>query len=673
MSTSPHPPRSRSPNSRKRSLPDGELDGADDAGRGSPVPSTINNLTSPALVQDRDSKSSSLTSISLSRSTSPASTNGGPTDGVATDANGMGTSSLGGLAPATKRRKLTFAEKEEKRLEKEIRDMEKAELKAKKDEEKRLKEEEKRKKEDEREEEKRRREEEKEEKKKAREEDKRKKEEEKRAKELEKQKREEEKAKKDKSQLRLNSFFKIPAINNRASTTPDRSTEDGGKGAEASQETASIDGAPVDSLSKSSSPQKSQSDYKRSFHPFFAHVNTTVAPYNRFSRDEEALSFLQEKIDKCLRGEHASQICTKTPFDVQELLNIPPHKRRRRRQGRLIQSTREIISRLHGSVEHPIDLTDRPTGQPSQHPTDLLKTLPIKYLRFAEDVRPPYRGTFTRMPPEKSALCRGRNPFSRALPMINYDYDSEAEWEEPEEGEDLDSEGEEEQSDDDGEEMEGFLDDEEACDGVAAAHKRKGVVEDLEPVSSGLCWEDVNGNISQVGTKFSMQNYKLEVILDTVKTSIDPFSTSYWQKPVPATPTANQSLRSTNNLAGSNSGTMDPPRLPLHAVNRTNASISPPFGNPQLDLSGGGKTPAVAFSNELNSKLPKPGKRMVAPSDMAEFKQAVQGSDLTKAGLVEVLKKRFPRISKDAIKDTLGIIAQRVGDKEVEKRWVILE
>lgn len=32
---------------------------------------------------------------------------------------------------------------------------------------------------------------------------------------------------------------------------------------------------------------------------------------------------------------------------------------------------------------------------------------------------------------------------------------------------------------------------------------------------------------------------------------------------------------------------------------------------------------------------------------------------------------RFPKTSKDAIKDTLTAVADRVGTKEADKRWVI--
>ena len=35
------------------------------------------------------------------------------------------------------------------------------------------------------------------------------------------------------------------------------------------------------------------------------------------------------------------------------------------------------------------------------------------------------------------------------------------------------------------------------------------------------------------------------------------------------------------------------------------------------------------------------------------------------------MTNRFPKASKDAIKDTLGLVAQRVGIKEADKVWVL--
>ena len=97
--------------------------------------------------------------------------------------------------PPSKRRKLTFAQKEVLRIEKQFKDQQKAEEKARKDEERRVKEEERRIKEEESKEAKRKREEEREEKKRMRDADKQAKDEEKRKREKAK---EEEKAKKEK-------------------------------------------------------------------------------------------------------------------------------------------------------------------------------------------------------------------------------------------------------------------------------------------------------------------------------------------------------------------------------------------------------------------------------------------------------------------------------------------
>lgn len=58
---------------------------------------------------------------------------------------------------------------------------------------------------------------------------------------------------------------------------------------------------------------------------------------------------------------------------------------------------------------------------------------------------------------------------------------------------------------------------------------------------------------------------------------------------------------------------------------------------------------------------------------MPAFKQEIEGSNLSKVGLIEVLKKKFPGRSGAMIKSTLEIVAKRVGAKEADKRWVLIE
>ena len=76
-----------------------------------------------------------------------------------------------------------------------------------------------------------------------------------------------------------------------------------------------------------------------------------------------------------------------------------------------------------------------------------------KFLSFHEDVRPPYHGTWSK----KSLAVNPRNPFKKDRQFFDYDYDSEAEWEEGDNeiGEDIanaaDDEDEKEEDEADGE------------------------------------------------------------------------------------------------------------------------------------------------------------------------------------------------------------------------------
>lgn len=68
----------------------------------------------------------------------------------------------------------------------------------------------------------------------------------------------------------------------------------------------------------------------------------------------------------------------------------------------------------------------------------------IRTLAFHEDHRPAYVGTVSRT----SRVISGRRPLARDTELLNYEYDSEEDWEEEVEGEDLnetDEEGEEEE------------------------------------------------------------------------------------------------------------------------------------------------------------------------------------------------------------------------------------
>lgn len=381
--------------------------------------------------------------------------------------------------PSSKRRKFTEQEKEEQRHEKEAKSKAKAEKRAQKDEEKRKRDAEREGK--------------------------------KRAKELKQQQEEEEKQKKERvrccwprtlacaltdieqSQLRLNSFFAKPKLADAPKPATIDSIPD--------PDILDISSLPpkngTDADLILTSPQKAQNDYDRFFLPFSLPPHAVLAPQNAFIKATTDLVQVRSEIDSLLseanRGTQTIKLPSVTPHSI-----FP-----RLRRGCKTISVARIINLVNGSATYPIDLTHDARsiveGHATMRPIDLLKGVHMKYLHFPEDVRPPYFGTYTKIHNEQMERKVALQPSSRALDDLNYDYDSEAEWEEPEEGEDLGSEGEEDLEDDGDEEMDGFLDDE----GDTNVKRRMLASNDQEPISTGLCW-NTDASLSVIGEEFRM-------------------------------------------------------------------------------------------------------------------------------------------------------------------------
>lgn len=222
--------------------------------------------------------------------------------------------------------------------------------------------------------------------------------------------------------------------------------------------------------------QNAQSDYERVFLPFSLPPTGILAPLNAFHSTSEDIVAAQARLDDIVQ----SNVAKMEPITVETLRSVFP----KRHRGLETKTMAEIVDRINGSADNPIDLTEAPNFKP----LDLLRQVSMKYLHFGEDVRPPYYGTYTKPHELEQERRVARNPTIRGLADLNYDYDSEAEWEEPGEGEDLDSEGEEDLEEDGDEDLDGFLDDEDDPE-----LKRRLLNGDQEPVSTGLCWEDASG------------------------------------------------------------------------------------------------------------------------------------------------------------------------------------
>jgi chromatin assembly factor 1 subunit A len=631
------------------------------------------------------------------------------------------------VPPAPKKAKLTFQEKEMKRIQKEIKEQERAAEKAKKEaerlayaeekarkdaekeaerlahaEEKARKDaekeaerlahaEEKARKDAEKEAERKKKEAEKEEKRREVEREKAAKEEKRKKREEEKLKAEELKRKKERSQLKLGNFFAIPPTKDRQRAG---SVDSVGKGRSSMSpapqgsnpsllSVSSPAAAPTPTKATPGKPKKSE--YERLFPDFYVKDGVSLAPINRFERDEGAVASIQDTIDSYILGNRSPG--RERPFDTESLFHLSSYANVPR--GKRPMPVRDIMTDFYsgGNSSRPIDLTTDSQAQNSQAKRmgDSLRKIPMKFLKFQEDVRPPYRGTYTSRPITGMSKL-ARNPLRRDLPNTNYDYDSEAEWiEDDEDAEDLMSEGDNDKEEDDGDEdMDGFLDDE---NDETAPSKRSALMGDLEPVSTGLCWEDRRKR----NTNVKLIPYRMEIILgkppfrilcflaleshanlflgtDPSIKSIDPFSNSYWA-PAPSVTT------------------MEPPRIPLNTIKNTSvnfntsSAISKPvkqFFTPASEvLKSQSSSPVLlGLPPQLQAQPPKNKdtklKKLLADSDMDAFKQAIDGSDLSKVGLIEVLKKKFPGRPAASIKATLEVVARREGKKEVEKRWALI-
>lgn len=284
-----------------------------------------------------------------------------------------------------------------------------------------------------------------------------------------------------KSQMRLNAFFVKPKA---TASSAEPSVVDTNPDSTAQPISLPSDTSGTVTNATPPSPQKliqknAHSDYERCFLPFSLPSHAILAPTNAFMEDVLKLKEARARLDQLCRDDNAGL----KPLTVNTLkISLP----RCGPRGLKAPTVAEVVHRVHGSPERLVDLTA--DNGANQQPLEMLRGIPMKYLHFGEDVRPPYYGTYTKYYSDATARRLARNAVSRIREDTNYDYDSEAEWEEPEEGEDLDSEGEDDLEDDGDDDMDGFLDDEED-----PQLKRRMLSGDLVPVSSGLCWENGEG------------------------------------------------------------------------------------------------------------------------------------------------------------------------------------
>ncbi|BGP13902.1 hypothetical protein JCM10213_002543 [Rhodosporidiobolus nylandii] len=462
-------------------------------------------------------------------------------------------------------------------------------------------------------------------------------------------------AKKKQSSMFTNFFTKTSPVPSDAgpskSTTPVASTS-------ASASTSAAGSANGTTPSKPSKPSKNGFDYV--FHPFTIRPNVEMARVTRDSvreGKEVAIQVEGEQGKDALLADMKSRLKRSHVLRTNHYPDPPV-------------CVREAHAHINDAA-----LTEYDASEYERLLQDR-KQVPIKLLKFAEDVRPGYIGTWTKT----SRVVGFRTPFARESALLNYDYDSEAEWEpEGDDGDDLansDPEGEDDAPDSDADswlaeddeveyeegydaegdvvmlEAEGraaksdddviIIDDEaEKLRKKRAEKKRKDRGQQKRPkraapiqVIKGLAWEDDKGDSSEPLFKPMQMQF-----LNDASFGLNPFT--FISKPF----TASASSSSSAAAKGKNKENVALPAT-------SNAAASP--ADPAKP------TPAAVPTGTVNVLKPKRAPKAPFPAEhTARFVQFAHGSALKKPGLVDAF---FEELKKDGITTTKGAI----GDKYTE-------
>lgn len=179
-------------------------------------------------------------------------------------------------------------------------------------------------------------------------------------------------------------------------------------------------------------------DFAKVFHPFTIRPGVVVAPVNRFrdNKNDASSSRVVVEID--------SQPSLNLETSLAEFMSRvePSRVPRHNPFPRPACSVRQLVVGINDNAL---------TGGDSTRLYRLLEdrgTVPVKLIRFAEDVRPGYVGTWSKT----SRVVTPRTPFGTDRAVLNYDMDSEGEWEdEPDDAnaENIGSDGERSNEDED--------------------------------------------------------------------------------------------------------------------------------------------------------------------------------------------------------------------------------
>ena len=365
-----------------------------------------------------------------------------------------------------------------------------------------------------------------------------------------------------------------------------------------------------------------QSDYEKHFLPFYTRGNVVLSSFLNLSKED--LEASKRKIDgelsKATMGGEVED--TSGENSILQWLKSREVKRGHHIQYQAVTLLQQMTSQEKTDQELEI----------------LLSMIPQKYIKFYENVRPPYIGTYS-----KDVVLPVDNPFSKDGTGYNYEYDSDLEWaneEENDEGggvEDLES-GEDEEDDEEDEasedEFEGFLENEDGSGKLSDGKGKRKFVGPLIP--KVLLRRDIDQMSPEDRSMFD--KLSAQCLIEGCKFPIVPFS-----------PIISQQKKKQEE------GT----------VTGENEKVSPSLVQPlKPDLSTG------TTKEEQRQQV----QLITEPEDLLKLFNEVEGSTFSLATVTEISQRSLPHYNKKIIKNTVKQYAVRSGPNGPDlsaRKWVI--
>ncbi|KAI7830261.1 chromatin assembly factor 1 subunit A-domain-containing protein [Gamsiella multidivaricata] len=280
------------------------------------------------------------------------------------------------------------------------------------------------------------------------------------------------------------------------------------------------------------------------FHPFHIKKNTTLAPVNRFAKaiSKETID-IEIKLDMKSSTDETSDM--EVDSDHRELPSATDRATARKKISTLFskapradcrasQQRKKNLPSRYRQMTVPEVIQSGLLLQDEDENTDYnmltwneIPSLRMRLLQYAENYRPAYFGTWSK----RSKYVTGRRFLGKDTELIDYDFDSEAEWEEDEEGEECKSDDDEEDIEDAGSDQdeeddwlvpEGYLSEDEGLDAgeeggskpdmssqKKSKEQRRPALAQMTPIIVGPVFETTLGECS---THPALEPYHIEFL-----------------------------------------------------------------------------------------------------------------------------------------------------------------